>query len=310
MKIGGKNFGFGHQFGWAARQALIDRYGDGHYGTVQAHADRFLKLVQFCRPLGVRDARDVSLLTVENYGQYLVDLISDGELAVSYAQNLLSSVNVVMTSFRGDRVIFLRPSKIVGKRNHIRTERPIYISVEDVLGRFHQMVLLGEFEVAAIIRLARFLGLRFRECALLNAVVALKEAVRNSCVSIVRGAKGGRPRQIPVINEMQMEALAFAAEIQGRRKCLIPEGRNYEYWRNFAYGRLYSVGLRHFHDFRAAFACDRYQTEAGIIAPVLADSVIPRPLKEVDRRVRTIISKELGHNRPDILNAYIGAWRT
>ena len=308
MKIGGKNFGFGHQFGWAARQALIDRYGDGHYGTVQAHADRFLKLVQFCRPLGVRDARDVSLLTVENYGQYLVDLISDGELAISYAQNLLSTINVVMTSFRGDRVIFVRPSKIVGKRSHIRTEIPIYISIEDVLWRVHQVVLLGEMEIASIIQLARFMGLRFRECALLNVVAALKEARRSSCVSIVRGTKGGRPRNIPIINGKQMDALSFAADAQGRRKCLIPVGKNYEYWRNFAYGRLYSAGLRHFHDLRAAFACDRYQSESGVIAPVLADSVIQRPQNEVDKRARAIISKELGHNRADILNAYIGSW--
>ena len=310
MKIGGRNFRYGHQFGWAARQALIERYGDGHFGTVQAHADRFKKFVQFCRPMGVRDAREVSLLTVESYGQYLVDLVSDGELAVSYAQNLLSSINVVMTSFRGDRVIFVRPSKVVGKRNHIRTEAPLYISVEKVLGRAHQMVLLGEMEVASIIRLARFLGLRFRECALLNAVVALKKARRDECVSIVSGTKGGRPRNIPIVNERQMDALSFAAGVQGRRKCLIPEDKNYENWRNFAYGRLYSAGLRHFHDLRAAFACDRYQTESGIIAPVLAGSVIQRPLQEVDKRARTIISKELGHNRADILNAYIGAWRT
>ena len=41
-KVGGeRNFGFGKQMAWAGRNALADRYGDGHYGTQAAHGDRW-----------------------------------------------------------------------------------------------------------------------------------------------------------------------------------------------------------------------------------------------------------------------------
>ncbi len=34
-KAGGhRNFGYGKQMEWAGKQALRDRYGNGHYGTV------------------------------------------------------------------------------------------------------------------------------------------------------------------------------------------------------------------------------------------------------------------------------------
>jgi hypothetical protein len=310
MKIGGRNYGYGHQFGWSARQALIDYYGDGHYGTIAAHCDRFKRYIEFSRPFDIRDARDVSLLSVQNYGQHLTDLIADDEMKVSYGQNLLSTINVIMKCFRGDRKIFICPSLTVGKRCHIRTAIPLYMSVVDVRLHVQRMDEIKEREVAAIIQLGRFLGLRFRECSLLDAGKALREAARKSVVSIVRGTKGGRPRKILILSDMQKEVLGFAAEVQGKRRCLIPEHMRYDQWRNFAYGRLYKNGLRHIHDLRAAFACDRYLSEVGIIAPVLASEKTRRPSQNEDNRARAIVSKELGHNRLDVLNAYIGSWHS
>ena len=49
-KVGGhRNFGYGKQMEWAGRQALSDRYGDGHYGTVAGHAERWRRFVAWCR---------------------------------------------------------------------------------------------------------------------------------------------------------------------------------------------------------------------------------------------------------------------
>jgi hypothetical protein len=308
MKVGGRNYGFGHQFSWAGREALIDHYGQGHFGTIQAHADRFKKFVQFCRAHGIRDAREVTLSIVADYGKYLSDLIFDDELEVSYAQNLLSTINVTMKSLRGDRTIFISPSETVGKRCHIRTDTPTHMSVEDVQIFAQQMERLGEPEIAAIVLLARCLGLRFRECALLDSARALREAVRKSHISLNRGTKGGRPRQIQILFDIQKEALGFAAAVQGKRQCLIPERMKYDQWRNYAYGHLYKNRFRHFHDLRSAFACSRYEIEAGVVAPVLACGAVQRPSKEEDKRARIVVSRELGHNRHDVLNAYIGSW--
>ena len=48
---GGRNFGFGKQMAWAGKQALRERYGDGHYATV----------AELARELGLR-AREASML--------------------------------------------------------------------------------------------------------------------------------------------------------------------------------------------------------------------------------------------------------
>ena len=307
MKVGGRNYGFGHQFGWATREALKHYYGEGHFGTVKAHINRFNVFIQFLKPNGIRDARNVDLNVILDYGEYLNDLVADGELKVSYAQNLISSVNVSMNSLRGNSLLCVSPSELVGFRSHIRTDIPLYIDYEDVLCRAHQLDRLHELAVSAMVRLARSLGLRFRECSLLDAVSAIRRALKDGRIWLTRGTKGGRDRWIPIVGDWQLESLDFASEAQGRRKSLIQEGMNYRAWRNYAYGKLYSAGIKHFHDLRAAYACDRYLMETGSLAPVLLDEGHQSLSRDLDRNARLRVSQELGHNRIDILNSYIGS---
>ena len=58
-KVGGnRNFGYGKQMAWAGKQALKDRYGNGHYGTTASHAERWGQFVAWCRDEpDIRDAR-------------------------------------------------------------------------------------------------------------------------------------------------------------------------------------------------------------------------------------------------------------
>jgi integrase len=308
MKVGGRNFGWGHQFGWAGREALIARYGIGHYGTVRAHCDRFRRFVEFCKSVGIRDARHVTGEIVVGFGDYLKDLVDQDELAVSYGQNLISSINVILQSLRGDRVLTVSPSGVVGYRTHIRTEIPLYIDYEETVSRIFRMRELGFNEIAAMAWLARTVGLRFKECCLLNVAAAFKRAQKHGWILVERGTKGGRRRKITISDNRQLEALAFGAQTQGRRETIIPTQMNYQTWRNVAYGRLYSLGFRHFHDLRAAYACDRFFMETGCSAPVVSQTST-RLSVELDQKARLNISQELGHNRIDVLSAYIGGWR-
>lgn len=55
---GRRNFGYGKQMAWAGKQALRDRYGNGRYGTVAGHSERWRQFVAWCREQrNVRDAR-------------------------------------------------------------------------------------------------------------------------------------------------------------------------------------------------------------------------------------------------------------
>ena len=122
---GNRNFGFGKQMAWAGAQALRDRYGDGHYATVAAHSERWGQFADWAKATqGVRDARNVSVETVIAYGEILAEQVRQETMSVAYAQNLLSSVNVVLEALRGDRTIRISPAGLVGERSHVRDTPP------------------------------------------------------------------------------------------------------------------------------------------------------------------------------------------
>jgi integrase len=155
--------------------------------------------------------------------------------------------------------------------------------------------------------LARELGLRSKEAALLNAHKALQEARERGRMTIVDGTKGGRPRTVPVLQEQQLSALANAATLQGAGRALISVEQNWKQFRENTLrqgrGPLQQAGITGYHDLRAAYACDRYQQLTGHPAPVIAGGIVD---KHQDRLAREQISAELGHGRIDVVAEYIG----
>lgn len=126
---GGRNFGYGRQLSYAGPQALKDMFGGGHYGTVKAHCDRWQAFVKWCRSEqgpGINDARQIDRKVLADYAAYLRDLVRRGDLAVSTAQNRLSSVNRTMAALRGDQYVKLpSPSKALGmQRTGVRQSVP------------------------------------------------------------------------------------------------------------------------------------------------------------------------------------------
>jgi hypothetical protein len=123
-KVGGeRNFGYGKQMAWGGKNALADRYGDGHYGTQAAHGERWQQFCDYARDQEVRDVRQVTEELVIAYGKSLQQRVEAGEMAVSYAQNLLSSVNVVLETMRGDSVLRVSPSELVGEHSSVYLQR-------------------------------------------------------------------------------------------------------------------------------------------------------------------------------------------
>ena len=175
---------------------------------------------------------------VAAYGESLQQQVAAGEMAVSYAQNLLSSVNVVLEAIRGDSLVRVSPSELVGERNNVRQETPAGLERERLQQAVSDLRYRGEARVAAVAELARELGLRFREASLLDARSALQQASQKGAVNITEGTKGGRghvvDRWVPVL-PVATVALQRAAELQGDSRNLIPERSSYAQWRDHAY---------------------------------------------------------------------------
>lgn len=313
---GGRNFGYGKRITWAAKNALNDRYGDGHFSTRASHELRWRIFADFLKSeCGIKDARDIDKDVIAKYGDHLNQQVQCQNMTVAYAQNLLSTVNVVLGTMRKDTVLRTSPAQCVGERSAIRVTVPRTLDRGTLILPVQRLNSKGEQQVSTLVTLCREFGLRFREASLLNTKTALRQAKIQGRINISEGTKGGcgkrAGRWVPVTPK-GIELLRDACRLQGRRKNLIPEGHNYVQWRDHAYSQWRLVtegaGIRGFHDLRAAYACERYQQITGSPAPVLTGNrrTVDKPL---DQKARLAIAELLGHGRPQILASYVGSAR-
>lgn len=314
-----RNFGYGRQLSYAGPLALKDMFGGGHYGTVKAHRDRWQAFVKWCRSEvgpGINDARQIDRGVLTDYAAHLRGLVGRGELAISTAQNRLSSVNRTMAALRGDQHVKLpSPSKALGmQRNGVRhsvpqgQDRALVKQIIDALCSRHQP------RAAAIVQLARATGMRLREAILADLPRLRREAKELGKINIQDGTKGGRggasaPRWV-LVDDHVRDALVFAAQIspKGSRNLISPNESYMSVLQEVvrpARDVLHAHGLKGFHELRAAFACERYEQITQHRAPINGGKCCEINLR-LDREARQQISYELGHGRIDVVAAYIG----
>ncbi len=68
---------------------------------------------------------------------------------------------------------------------------------------------------------------------------------------------------------------------------------------------LHDFGIKGYHELRAAWACERYEEISGATAPVVQAGTSLG--QENDEQFRLNLARELGHDRVDVVAAYIGA---
>jgi len=315
----GRNFGYGRQLSYAGPQALKDMFGGGHYGTVKAHSDRWQAFVKWCRSEqgpGINDARQIDRKVLADYAAYLRDVIRRGDLAISTAQNRLSSVNRTMAALRGDQYVKLpSPSKALGmQRTGGRHSVPQGQDREHVKQIVNALCSQHHQRAAAIVLLARATGMRLREAILADLPRLSREANDLGKINIQDGTKGGRagasaPRWIAVDGQVR-DALKFARQISpaGSRNLIAPHESYLSLLQRIirpARDILHTHNLKGFHELRAAYACERYEQITQHRAPINGGHLCQVD-RNLDREARKQISYELGHARVDVVAAYIG----
>ncbi|NMX33158.1 integrase domain-containing protein [Pseudomonas sp. WS 5413] len=318
----GRNFGFGRQLSYAGPQALKDLFGDGHFATVKAHSDRWQAFVNWCRSdegPGLNDARQIDREILMRYATYVREQVDQGNIGIATAQNRLSSVSRTMAALRGDQYVKISsPSKALGlQRSSVRGEAPQGQDRAQIELIARALSERSQQQVAAIVHLARETGMRLREAILADLPRLQREARQLGKINIQDGTKGGRsgasaPRWIAVTDQIH-GALdrAWKASPSCSRNLLAPNESYKEFMQLVvrpARDLLHEHGLKGFHELRAAYACERYKQMTGFPAPVNGVRV-HREDRELDLRARQQISHELGHNRIDVVSAYIGGRR-
>jgi len=310
MKNPKRNHGYGRSLKYAAKHALLAYIGQ-RYSTIASHCHRFNLFADFCKKYNTNNSVFITQQLFENYAFVIQKRVFVGDLSTHYAHNLISSVNVVMRAFRRDKKIWLSPKKLFGPRSHIRKIAP-NMSLVDVKSACKNINDEADTDIAILIWLARILGLRLREAILIDAKTALKQARKNGFVDIRLGTKGGRGRKVERLigsNKRIVFALELAVLSQGKRKSFIPEDEKlitfYRRIHKVALPILKEFNINKIHDLRAAFACDEYEKELGIDAPVVSGNSIIKTTEVKEGLVR--ISKKLGHNREYIIDSYCGS---
>ncbi|HGW5373329.1 TPA: integrase domain-containing protein [Pseudomonas aeruginosa] len=315
----GRNFGYGRQLSYAGPQALKDMFGGGHYGTVKAHCDRWQAFARWCRSEqgpGINDARQIDRKVLADYAAYLRDVVRRGGLAVSTAQNRLSSVNRTMAALRGDQHVKLpSPSKALGmQRTGVRQSVPQGQDREQVKQIVDALCSCDQRRAAAIVLLARATGMRLREAILADLSRLSREASNLGRINIQDGTKGGRagasaPRWVAVRDNVR-GALEFARQVSpvGSGNLIAPHQTFLNVLQEVirpAREILHAHNLKGFHELRAAYACERYEQITQHRAPINGGPCCEID-KTLDREARRQISYELGHSRIDVVAAYIG----
>jgi len=120
--------------------------------------------------------------------------------------------------------------------------------------------------------------------------------------------KGSKARVIPIRTAEQRQLLDRAHQLVGKGS-LIPSSRNYRQQLRIYEGHTRRAGLSRMHGLRHAYAQRRYQELTGWPSPAaggpLSKSLTPEQ-GAFDQQARLIISRELGHEREQILTVYIG----
>ncbi|MGH8317785.1 MAG: phage integrase N-terminal domain-containing protein [Terriglobia bacterium] len=120
--------------------------------------------------------------------------------------------------------------------------------------------------------------------------------------------KGGRPRTVPITVPAQRAALDQAHRIAGAGS-LIPAHKTYIQQRHTYDGQCKAAGLSHMHGLRHHYAQVRYEALTGWKAPAAGGPPAPgfTPAQRLlDAMARQTISRELGHERPQITAVYLG----
>ena len=305
-----RNFGYGKQMNYAARQALNDRYGTtGKYATKATHLARFKTFSAWCKENGIRDARQVGKEEVREFCTELAISVASNEKSVCYAQNQISSVNVVLTALRGDNRLTVSPAQAVGERTHIRESTPLSLDRENYA---KALSCLNTTEAKVALSLARELGLRLREVGLFRPKEAINQYLKHGAIDIQRGVKGGRT-VARLINptQRQLQVISKAQQVLSGKNSLVDRAGSFTKWRSQFYREYYQSGayahIGKFHNCRAAFSCELYKQITGKDAPVVAGQRLVD--KDIDKNARKICSKILGHHRIDVVASYIGSSR-
>ena len=289
---------------------LVSRNKEGAFGT---HRDRQVNLKAIATEL----RKDFKLAKLENlklkHINHLVEKWTKEEKSISTIKNRVSQLRWVAEKMGKQNMIPHKNSDlgIKDRRHDYNSDRAWTPSQE-----FKANLTKGS---ALHVDLMREFGMRFREAATFRP----NENVHQNKIDVINGTKGGRDREVPIINERQRDLIDRVKEYvdSKRQDSLIPQGMSFKKWEDSVRNEQAQQGMTKDgvgtpHGLRHAYAQQRYEQLTGWKPPAYLSDANRADLrasfdqadKNADIEARRQISAELGHGRVDVVSNYVGSW--
>ncbi|MGA1847592.1 integrase domain-containing protein [Deferribacter abyssi] len=304
----------------------------GNEGTIKKTVTAIRKLAKFAKEeLELKNLAKLHPEHMKEFAQYLRDEVGDGDISKAHAANIISSLNRIFDHYGQDTLKLSAEAEGLNRgTRYYNIDRSVNYNLHKQFTNYltEKFISTGDHRFEALriqVEMEREFGLRFKESALHDAKGIHK---RDHLLDVVKGTKGGQPRQVPIRDEKGYELLSYAKNLKnefGYTKSLIPDDYSFNKWQNFAYNVVKDFNERfncnyHFHGERHAYAQNRYLELTGFDAPVVSGftngsylevmaeyyQISIDEAKDLDYEARMIISEELGHHRIDVTNYYLG----
>jgi len=279
---------------------LCKKNRDGSFATMAAREKALIQAAKQLEELGFKGMKSPHQLKPKHV-HALVQKWNESGITTATIKNRLSHLRWI------SRVTNNR-SLMAKSNEHYGIAKRIYVNNEDKSTQFesHKLSQLRDSHVKASAQLQREFGLRREE-----AMKFIPQKADKGTHIELQGSwtKGGKPRSIPIRTDSQREALEHAHQV-ANRKSLIPVDRSYIQHVRVFEKEMHRVGLGKTHGARHLYAMTRYQELTGRVAPVLGGATrqsLSAEERIIDDQARLEISRELGHERRQIIAIYIGS---
>lgn len=283
-----------------AMHVVCNRNREGSYSTI-ANRDDSLRLIgRQLESLGYRQIKRAEQLKPKHIWAVVTQWKDEG-LAEGTIKNRMSHLRWLAAK--------IGKNGLIAKDNdHYGIGKRTYVTGENKSLHFDQNRIdkIDSKYVRLAAELQREFGLRREEAMKFNAS---KADQHDKIVLQGSWCKGGKERVIPIRNAEQRKLLDRVHEFCGKRS-LIPPEKTYVQHMNTYMNSMSKVGLGRTHGARHMYAQRRYIELAGRLPPALGGMSRRKMTKEdriEDEKIRLEISRELGHERMQIVAVYIGS---
>jgi len=283
-----------------AMKVVCDRNREGSYATNAARQKVLIQVANQLESLGYKHLKRAEQLKPKHIDR-LVSHWQEKGISAATMKNRMAHLRWLSRT--------INQRELLAKSNdHYGISERQYVSNDNRSTRFDdsKIALIRNDYVKAAALLQREFGLRREE--------AMKFIPSQAdCQSYIKlqgsWTKGGKPREVSIRTESQREALAFAHRIAAQ-KSLIPPSLKYVQQMRIFEKEMHRVGLGRTHGARHLYAITRYKELTGRDAPVaggLNRKDLSLRQRAEDEHARLTISRELGHERIQIVAVYIGS---